>query len=135
MQTKNNPSKRNPRAFEKAQSVVTKGLQTNNTIFIKKANTQTRITQREGQANPILKNPYFQACMRLCIRATHVLYATVQERPLCMGTSVRDYAEEKPAYKYKFFLKKQEKCTRLSNTVLSMNQDKIPHTNFKEKTI
>ena len=37
MQTENNPSKRNPRAFEKAQSVVTKGLQTNNTVFIKKS--------------------------------------------------------------------------------------------------
>ena len=38
MQTENNPSKRNPRAFEKSQSVVTKGLQTNSTVFIKKAN-------------------------------------------------------------------------------------------------
>ena len=41
MQTENNPSKRNPRAFKKSQSVVTKGIQTNNTVFIKKANSQT----------------------------------------------------------------------------------------------
>ena len=38
MQTENNPSKRNSRAFEKAQSMVTKGFQTNNTVFIKKIN-------------------------------------------------------------------------------------------------
>ena len=38
MQTENNPSKRNLKAFEKAQSVVTKGLQTNNKVFIKKSN-------------------------------------------------------------------------------------------------
>ena len=39
MQTENNPSKINPRAFEKAQSVVTKGIQTSSTVFIKKINS------------------------------------------------------------------------------------------------
>ena len=34
----------------------------------------------------------------------------------------------------KFFSKKKEKSTRLSNTMVSMNQDKIPHTNFKVNT-
>ena len=38
MQTEDNPNKRNPRAFKKAQSVFTKGLQTRNTVFIKKTN-------------------------------------------------------------------------------------------------
>ena len=33
------------------------------------------------------------------------LYATVQESNLCMQASVRDCAEEQPAYRYKFFLK------------------------------
>ena len=90
--------------------------------------------QRQGQANPNLKNPNFQACTRLCIRETRVLYATVQESNPRMQASVCNCAEEKLAYRYKFFLKKQEKSTRLSNTVISMNQDKIPHTNFKTKT-
>ena len=39
MQTENKPSKWNPRAFEKAQSVVTKGIQTSNTAFITKINS------------------------------------------------------------------------------------------------
>ena len=70
MQAENNPSKRDSRAFEKAQSVITKGIQTSYTAFIKKINTQTGITQRKEQANLNLKNPYFQAHPRLYISAT-----------------------------------------------------------------
>ena len=90
--------------------------------------------QRQGQANLNLKNPYFQACTRLYIRATRVLYVTVQKSNPRMQASVRDCAEEKPAYRYKFFSQKQENSTRLSNTVRSMNQDNRPHTNFKANT-
>ena len=89
---------------------------------------------KRGTSKPNPKNPYFQACMRLCRRATRVLYATVQERNPRMQASVHDYAEEKPAYRYKIFLKKQEKSTRLSNTIISMKQDKRPHTKFKANT-
>ena len=52
------------------------------------------------------------------------MYATVQESNPCMNASIHNCVEEKLAYRYKIFLKKQEKSTRLSNTVLSMNQDK-----------
>ena len=61
MQVGNNPSKRDSRDFEKAQSVITKGIQTSYTAFIKKINSQAGITQRKEQANLNLKNPYFQA--------------------------------------------------------------------------
>ena len=59
---------------------------------------------------------------------------TVQERNPRMQASICDCAEEQPTYRYKMFLKKQEKFTRLSNTEASMNQDKRPHTDFKAKT-
>ena len=61
MQVENNRSKRDSRAFEKAQSVITKGIQTRCIAFKKKINSQTGITQRKEQANLNLKNPYFQA--------------------------------------------------------------------------
>ena len=70
MQAGNNPSKRDSRAFKKAQSVITKGTQTSYTAFIKKINSETWITQRKEQANLNLKNPYFQAHLRLYISAT-----------------------------------------------------------------
>ena len=59
MQEENNPSKRDSRDFKKAQSVITKGIQTSYTTFIKKINSETGITQRKEQANLNLKNPYF----------------------------------------------------------------------------
>ena len=71
MQTENNPSKRDSRAFEKAQSVINRGTQTSQTTFLKKINSPKGITQRKDQANLNLKNPYFQADSRLYIRATH----------------------------------------------------------------
>ena len=70
MQAENNPSKRDSRDFEKAQSVITKGIQTSYTAFIKKINSQTGITQRKEQANLNLKNPYFQAYTQLYRSAT-----------------------------------------------------------------
>ena len=72
--------------------------------------------------------------MRLCIRATRVLYVTVQERNPRMKASVHNCVVEKPAYRYKLFLKKKEKSTRISKTVIRTNQDKVLHTNFEEKT-
>ena len=70
MQTENNPSKRDSRAFEKAQSVINRGTQTIHTKFINKINASTGITERKEQGNLNLKNPYFQADSRLYIRAT-----------------------------------------------------------------
>ena len=72
----------------------------------KESQLTNRNSTKRGTSKPYPKNPYFQACTRLCIRATRVLYATVQESNPRMGTSVHDCAEKKPAYKYKFFLKK-----------------------------
>ena len=57
MQTENNPSKRDSRAFEKAQSVINRGTQTSYTAFIKKINSPTGITERKEQANLNLKIP------------------------------------------------------------------------------
>ena len=33
------------------------------------------------------------------------------------------------------FSQKKEKSTRLSNTMIRMNQDKIPHTNSKQRLV
>ena len=97
MQTENNPSKRDSKAFEKAQSVITKGLQTSYTTFIKKIHSQTGITQRKEQANLNLKNPYFQAYSRLSISATHEWIAIVQYSNPRMQESIHDYSEEQLA--------------------------------------
>ena len=45
---------------------------------------------KRGTSKPNPKNSYFQACTRLCIRATHVLYMTVQESNPRMQASVCD---------------------------------------------
>ena len=124
----------NPRAFEKARSVVTKGIQISNTAFIKKINSQTGITQRKEQANLNLKNPYFQAYTRLYRRATHRWHTTVQYSNPRMQTCIRDCVEGKLMDGYNFFSQKQEKFQILSNTEASMNQDKRSHTDFKAKT-
>ena len=78
MQTENNPSKRDSRDFEKAQSVITNRSSNIHHSIYKKFHTEIGNTHTEGQANPILKNSYFQAYTQLYRRATRVLYATVQ---------------------------------------------------------
>ena len=108
IQTEDNLNKRNPRALRKSTKCGHQGIQTNTTLSIKKSNWQTWITQRQGQANPILKKPYFQACTRLCIRETRVLYVTVQERNLRMQAFVHNCVWKKPAYRYKLFSKRRK---------------------------
>ena len=57
MQIENNPSKRDSRDFEKAQSVINRGTQTSYTAFINKINSPIGITERKEQANLNLKIP------------------------------------------------------------------------------
>ena len=52
-----------------------------------------------------------------------------------MQACIHDFAEGQLADRYKIFLKKQEKFTRLSNTEASMNQDKRSHTDFKQRLV
>ena len=99
MQTENNPSKRNSRAFEKAQSVITKGIQTSYTTFIKKINSQIGIIERKEQANLNLTIPtsrHIRDCLevqpvddpRLFNTATHgcrFVSMTVQKSNSYMG--------------------------------------------------
>ena len=102
MQAENNPSKKDSRASEKVESVITKGTQKSYTTFIKKINSQIGIIERKEQANLNLTIPtsmHIRDCLeaqpaddpRLFSTTTHEckhVSATVQKSNSRMGIKI-----------------------------------------------
>ena len=134
MQTWNKPRKRNSRAFEK-QEVWSPTVSIQATQHHKENPLRNRDYPKKRTSKFYLKNPYFQEYSPLSISATRGWSATVQYSNPRMQVCIRDCAEEQLTDRYKIFLKKQEKLSRLSNTEASMNQKVISHTDFKQRLV